>query len=730
VSKNLIFYLFALLLFISLIAFVINKGEKTYSLKENVANKTTTISLHKSILPTDSNENKTSTGSQKRDFTSHLIGNPLSILILQIIIVIVLARLLGIFFAKIGQPSVIGEIIAGIILGPSLFGHIFPDVFNFVFSADSLKYLEILSQIGLILFMFIIGMELDVKTLRVRVKSALIISHTSILISFLGGVLIAYFLYDLFAPPNRNFTDFALFIGISMSIAAFPVLARIIQERGMTKTTFGKLILTIAAIDDLTAWCILAIVIAIIQAGSYYLAGFTILFVLLYLIIMLLLVKPLMNKIASVYISKEIFNKKIIAFVFIVLFISAFFTEIIGIKALFGGFIAGVIMPSHQHFKKVMAEKIEDFSLVVLLPLFFVFTGLRTNIGLINDTSTWSICCIIILVAIVGKFGGSFIASRFSGQSWKDSFIIGTLMNTRGLMELIVLNIGYELQILSTGIFTILVIMTLFTTFMTGPVLSMIDYFERKKSTFFRMVPDKNNLQILISFGQPKMGSSLLKIAAAFTRKDIHISALHLTPHTEITQSAALSYETNSFSQIRSLANVLKIGVKTIYKTTEDISKEIKRTSKKEKCNLLLIGAANPTINKNALGGKVKNIIEQVKCSVGVFIDKDFKELNKIIIISDYVLFEKMNSLCNILLQNSNCSITYVIPTAINNNSSYIKNDRIQYIPESLIEKNKLNEFDLLLTNINYFEQSTFANKDFFNFSPSLLLFQFKGHTF
>ena len=268
-----------------------------------------------------------------------------------------------------------------------------------------------------------------------------------------------------------------------MSITAFPVLARIIQERGLSQTPLGALAITCAAADDVTAWCILAVVIAIIQAGAMTTALLIILLSIGYVLAMLYLVRPLLQQVGSIYGTQEHLSKTFIAFIFVVLFLSALFTEAIGIHALFGAFLAGVIMPAQISFRKLLATKIEDISLVVLLPLFFAFTGLKTQIGLLNEGNLWIVCGLIILVAVVGKFGSSLVAAKFTGQSWSDSFAIGALMNTRGLMELIVLNIGYDLGILSPTVFTMMVLMALITTFMTCPALSFIDYFSKRRAS-------------------------------------------------------------------------------------------------------------------------------------------------------------------------------------------------------------------------------------------------------
>ena len=412
------------------------------------------------------------------------LGHPLPILLLQVIIIMIVVRVFGFLFNKIGQPSVVGEIIAGIVLGPSILGAFFPGLFNFIFPASSFVNIQFLSQVGLMLFMFVIGMELDISLIRNQAREAVIISHASIIIPYTLGVTLALYLYKQFAPANISFSSFALFMGIAMSITAFPVLARIIQERNLTRTKLGVMAITCAAADDVTAWCILAALIAIVKAGSSASTLFTLGLVITYLLIMLFVVRPLLKKLGTIYNKKEAISKPMMAIVFMVLLLSSFATEVIGIHALFGAFLAGVIMPPGMNFRKTVTDKVEDVSLVLLLPLFFVFTGLRTHIGLLNQGHLWVACGWIILIAVAGKFGGSTIAAKAVGQTWKDSLSIGALMNTRGLMELVVLNIGYDLGILNAEVFTMMVIMALVTTLMTSPALNFINWlFADKKLT-------------------------------------------------------------------------------------------------------------------------------------------------------------------------------------------------------------------------------------------------------
>lgn len=406
--------------------------------------------------------------------------HPLSIFLIQVIAILLASRLMGIALRKIGQPAVIGEIIAGILLGPSFLGAIMPDLMNGLFPPDSLKDLQLLSQIGLAFFMFIIGLELDLAVLQNKAKEAVVISNISIAFPYVLGVGLAYWLFVDFAPYNTSFLSFALFIGIAMSITAFPVLARILREKNLNKTAVGTLTLTCAAADDVTAWIILAIVIALSKAGDLTSALFTIGLTSGYVALMYYGVKPLLAKLAHRWTINDKPSRNFIALSFFTLLFSAYIAEVLGIHALFGSFLAGVIMPQNEKLKALITEKIQDVSLLVLLPVFFALTGLKTQIGLLNSPTLWLTFLLIFFVALLGKLGGSALSARFVGQSWKDALMIGTLMNTRGLMELVVLNIGYDLGILSPEIFAMFVLMALATTFMTAPLLDLI---QKWKST-------------------------------------------------------------------------------------------------------------------------------------------------------------------------------------------------------------------------------------------------------
>jgi Kef-type K+ transport system membrane component KefB len=473
-SRNFIFYISTLVLFGAGIYFILDYGSKLPR----------PVTPHVAAAPAPAHPGVEPEGAKAvprgiaASFAEHL-KSPVSILLLQVIIIVIAARGLGALVRKIGQPSVIGEMIAGILLGPSLLGLVAPNFQEFVFPASSMGALRLLSQLGVILFLFVVGIELDVAHLRQKADAAVLVSHASIIVPFFLGCASALLLYRPLAPAAVPFSAFALFIGIAMSITAFPVLARILEERRLTRSHLGVTAIACAAVDDVTAWCLLAVVIAIVRSAGLAGSVMTIALTLLFIAAMLFVVRPWVARIVGK--RPEGWNGGLLAGIFSFVFASALFTELIGIHALFGAFLAGVCMPPDSRLRQYLRERLETFSSVFLLPLFFAFTGLRTQIGLLDDWGSWLICAGIIAVAIAGKLGGSMFAARWTGMSWGDSFALGTLMNTRGLVELIVLNLGYDLGILSPRIFAMLVLMALITTFMTGPLLHLRGVLSRKK---------------------------------------------------------------------------------------------------------------------------------------------------------------------------------------------------------------------------------------------------------
>ncbi len=404
------------------------------------------------------------------------LEHPLSRLFVQLLVIVIASRITGWLFNRFGQPAVVGEMAAGILLGPSLFGWLSPQAFATVFPDESMPTMKLLSQIGVCFFMFAVGMEVNVKQLRSQATTAVAVSHASILFSYVLGVLLAYFLYKDLAPPDTTFMPFALFMGISMSISAFPVLARILQERDLTRTPLGSAAITCAAFGDVTAWSILAFVVAIAKSSGVNSSLLNLVMLAMFVLVMLLGVRRVLpGWIGSDSLAAEEPPKATLAAVVCLVMAAALFTETIGINVLFGAFLAGAIMPETHDFRRKISQRVESFSSVLLLPLFFTFSGLRTQIGLLDGARDWMICLLIIAIATLGKLGGTAVAARLTGMTWRESLALGALMNTRGLIELVALNIGYDLGILSPRVFTMLVIMALVTTALAGPLLTLFD---------------------------------------------------------------------------------------------------------------------------------------------------------------------------------------------------------------------------------------------------------------
>lgn len=637
------------------------------------------------------------------------LQNPLTILLVQIIVILLIARIISWLFGRIGQPSVIGEILAGILLGPSLLGLYFPELSNSIFPSESLNNLHFVSQIGLILFMFTIGLELDLRFLKSKAREAVVIGNASAIFPFIAGLILSYILYTQFAPENVSFSSFALFFGITMSVSAFPVLARIAQEKSIDKTKTGTLVMACAASNDLLVWSLLVIVISIVRSGSFLSATYTIAFGILYIFMMIKLVRPFLQRIGELHPSKENLSKPVVAIFFTTLIISSFISEVIGIHALFGAFLAGAIMPDNIKFRNLFIEKVEDISIVLLLPLFFVFTGLRTQIGLIDDPQLWKMTGLIILVAIVGKLAGTALTAKIFGENWRDSLILGILLNTRGLMVLIILNIGYDLGVFSTEIFTILVLMALATTLMTAPMLSLINKLfivGAPKTTYEISRSSKYN--ILISFANPEMGKSLLRLAHGFV-KELHenatITAMHLAHSSEIHPYNFEQYETDSFEAIIDESKFLNQKISTLFKASGDIVTEITDIANKGNYDLLLVGIGKSIFEGNLLGKmlgfttriinpdvlinqvigkdslfekyafdtKTQLILSKSDISVGVFINKGLENINYIIV---PILSEKDTTILKYgqkLIKHSGAQITFVGLAGILENNIHLK---------------------------------------------------------
>jgi Kef-type K+ transport system membrane component KefB len=749
--KNALFYVGVTGGFIALMFWIVSKG-KALEAGRNVIAKISSDSLFVQFL----------------NSLVHNLKNPLAILLLQIITIIIVARFFGWIFRKIGQPSVIGEIIAGIFLGPSVVGMYFPEYSSILFPENSIGNLQFLSQIGLILFMFVIGMELDLKILKNKANDAVVISHASIVFPFTLGIGLSYFIYHKFAPEGVDFLSFSLFMGIAMSITAFPVLARIVQERGIHKTKLGTIVITCAAADDITAWCILAAVIAIVKAGTFASSMYIIFLATLYVLMMWFIVKPFLKKIGDLYATRDNLSKPVVAIFLLTLIISSYLTEIIGIHALFGAFMTGAIMPDIAKIRSIFIEKVEDVALILLLPLFFVFTGLRTQIGLINDPYLWKVTGLIILVAVVGKFVGSALAARFVGQNWRDSLTIGALMNTRGLMELIVLNIGYELHVLSPEIFTMMVIMALVTTFMTGPALDFINFIFKRKEIFIPSeIFENGKFKILISFGDNEKGKSLLRLANSFVKKqkqNSNVTALHLSLSDEVHSYNLEEYEKEAFEPMLAESKNINQEISTIFKSTVDIETDIADIASRGDFDLVLVGLGKSIFEGSLLGkvlgfttriinperlldkftgkeGLFKNspfddrtrlIISKSKKPLGILVDKELTEVNEVFVpiygvddafLIDYAqkLIFNNNSKVTILEINNQVKNNFVIESAVISLEKNYPNS-ISVIKETDMKAGFLAKQDLMIISLESWIKLVDSQSVWLSTVPSVLI--------
>ena len=395
-------------------------------------------------------------------------------LILSVGAILLAARLLGWIFQRLGQPRVVGEMAAGIALGPSLLGRFFPGAFAYVFPSGSVPVLTALSQVGLLLFMFVVGLEVDFKRILQRRRLVVLTSNASILLPLILGIGLATALYPELTGEHASFSSFALFMGTAMSITAFPVLARILQERNLLGTDLGTVAISCAAIDDVSAWLLLAILTAMVHsAQSWHHLALTLLGLLGFVTMMLLPIRRAAARLETIY-ERRGAGVGFFSILLLIMLVSSWTTERLGVHALFGAFVAGLIMPKNERLIAETTERIEFLTLSLLLPLFFALTGLRTRLDLLAGGRMWGYVLAIIAIAILGKLAGAALTARASGMAWKDSAALGVLMNTRGLVELVVLNAGLELGVLSPTLFTMMVMMALVTTFMTTPILAVL----------------------------------------------------------------------------------------------------------------------------------------------------------------------------------------------------------------------------------------------------------------
>ena len=399
----------------------------------------------------------------------------LGLLLVQLGVVVIAARLVGGLFRRLGQPQGVGEMVAGLLLGPSVLGAAAPALSARLFPPESLGFLNSLSQVGLLVFMFLVGLELDPRLLRGRGRTAVVTSHAGIVVPFVLGALLSLLLYPRLAEPGVGFDGFALFMGAAMSVTAFPVLARILTERRLTQTRVGAVATACAAVDDVSAWCILALVVALVGARRGGLPPWVpIAGAAAFAAAMVFVVRRGLVLLQREFVRAGRLSQDLLGVILLVVLAAAWTTEGLGVHALFGAFLAGAVMPKDEAFVRALTGKLEDVTVVLLLPLFFAFTGLRTRVGLLAGPEMWMLTALVIAVAVAGKLGGSAGAARLTGMGWREAGAIGALMNTRGLMELVILNVGLDIGVISPAVFAMMVLMALVTTLMTSPLLELI----------------------------------------------------------------------------------------------------------------------------------------------------------------------------------------------------------------------------------------------------------------
>jgi Kef-type K+ transport system membrane component KefB len=562
-------------------------------------------------------------------------------LMLAIAAVILAARLVGAAIGRLGQPRVMGEVLAGILLGPTLLGAVAPELKDYLFPADIVPLLAAAANIGLAFYMFLVGLELDPRILRERIAQAAFISNVSVAFPLALGFLVAVPVYEL-VGPDTDYLPFALFMGVAMSVTAFPVLARILVERRMLRRPVGALAMAGAAIDDVTAWSLLALATAFAGTGSGSTAARVVVLAALFSAGMLLVGRRLLGRVSTAYDEAGHLSAAWIGAIFVGVLLSAYTAQQIGIAPIFGAFVFGLIMPRHAGLTEDVTRRIEDFVVTVLLPLFFVVTGLRTEIGLIDRPELWGLTLLLVAVAIIGKWVGALVAARVGGLNLRESTAIGALMNTRGLTELIVLNIGLELGVISPALFTMLVIMALVTTFMAGPALRLIDPKGalsappeeelRRAETVEDLglalpVPersivvaplDEQNLDTLLALAEP--------LARSQPPRELIVVRL-VVPRRAVTGIAldAQDLERANAELAERRTEVLESGIptRTVAFTSADPGKDLVRLTTQEPVDLLLVDGRRPLLGGGVPRGAVGTVLEHAPCDVAVLVERE-----------------------------------------------------------------------------------------------------------
>jgi Kef-type K+ transport system membrane component KefB len=571
--------------------------------------------------------------SKQREF-----GHTVAAFFIAVAVVMLAARLAGAGIAKLGQPRVMGEVLAGIALGPTLFGAIAPDLQATLFPVDVVPVLGVAANLGLIFYMFLIGLELDFGQLRGRVAQTVAISNTGVMIPMVAGLAVALPTYALVGPDN-GFAGFALFMGVAMSITAFPVLARILAERRMLKSHVGATAIASAAVDDVSAWFLIALATAVAAAGSGSAVVRTVLLAFAFVAVMALAVRPLLARVSVAFDEAGRVPGAWITAIFAGILLAAFTTEEIGIALIFGAFVMGAVMPRHAGLTEDVTRRLEDFVVLLLLPLFFAYTGLRTNVGLLDRPALVALTLVLIVVAIACKFGGTLIAARVTGLGWRESAILGTLMNTRGLTELIVLNLALEKGVISEALFAALVLMALVTTFMTGPILRRLDPLNRFGEPVERELEEARResaapeRSIVLA---PQTGAALAQLvslveplARSEPPRELVLVRMVAPPRGAAVRGGL---QTERFlvgragEEVRTVREQLLargVAARAVAFTSTDVGGDLTRLTAENTVDLLLLDGRRPLLGEGVPRGDVGAALENVPCDVAVLVARE-----------------------------------------------------------------------------------------------------------
>jgi Kef-type K+ transport system membrane component KefB len=572
-------------------------------------------------------------------------GRTFAAFFIAVAVVMLVARLFGMLAVRLRQPRVMGEVVAGITLGPTILGWLVPDLQTAIFPTDIIPFIGVVANLGLIFYMFLVGLEIDISQLRGRVTQAAAISNASVALPMMLGIAVALPIYEL-VGPDEDFVAFALFMGVAMSITAFPVLARILVERRMLKRPVGALALACAAIDDVTAWFLIALATAVAVAGSFGGVVKTIALAVIFCLVMARLVRPLVSRVSEAYDEAGRVPGGWVALIFAGVLLSAFTTEIIGIALIFGAFIMGMVMPRHAELTEDVTRRIEDFVVTLLLPLFFAYTGLRTDIGLLDRPVLWGITLLLIAIAILGKLAGAYIAARFTGFKRKAAAVIGTLMNTRGLTELIVLNLALEKGVISEALFAMLVIMALVTTFMAGPILNLLDPKNelgapveeeleeaRKRSSIeFPDVPVPER-SILVApqttGGLVQMRSLAEPMARSEPPRELIIARLVRPPRAAEVRGG-LQTENKLLRQASDEVNFTRlelieqgVAARAVAFSSAEPGADLARLAKNEEVDFLMMDGYRPLLGEGVPRGDVGTVLQEAECDVAVLVARE-----------------------------------------------------------------------------------------------------------